>query len=116
MSALSQDALVALSEWIDAGNAQRDPEALTLHRLIKLGEEAGEVVSAMIGATGANPRKGVTNSWEKVLEELLDVAISALGAYEHIDSHRGRALSELDRKIVAVAERAGVLTRAEVAA
>jgi hypothetical protein len=106
---LSQAALVGLSEWIDAGNAHRDPEALTLHRLIKLTEESGEVVTATIGALGANPRKGVTNTFEKVLEELLDVAITALGAYEHIGGHQGRALSELDGKIVRVAERAGVL-------
>ncbi|MDF2991879.1 MAG: hypothetical protein K0S37_2393 [Microbacterium sp.] len=111
MTELSQAALVSLSEWIDAGNAQRDPEALTLHRLIKLTEESGEVVTATIGALGANPRKGVTNTFEKVLEELLDVAITALGAYEHIDGHQGRALSELDGKIVRVAERAGAITR-----
>jgi len=107
---LSQAALVGLSQWIDAGNADRDPEALTLHRLIKLTEESGEVVTATIGALGANPRKGVTNTFEKVLDELLDVAITALGAYEHIDGHQGRALSELEGKIVRVAERAGVVT------
>lgn len=110
MTELGQAALVGLSQWIDAGNAERDPEALTLHRLIKLTEEAGEVVTATIGALGANPRKGVTNTFEKVLDELLDVAITALGAYEHIDGHQGRALSELEGKIVRVAERAGVVT------
>lgn len=111
MSDLSQEALVALSEWIDAGNADRDPEALTLHRIMKLTEEAGEVVSATIGALGANPRKGVTNTFEKVLEELLDVAVTALGAFEHINGHQGRALSELDNKIVAVAARVGAITQ-----
>lgn len=109
MTDISQAALVALSEWIDARNADRNPEALTLHRLIKITEEAGEVVTATIGALGANPRKGVTNTFEKVLDELLDVAITALGAYEHIDGHQGRALDELDGKILRVAQRAGVV-------
>jgi len=108
MSKLSQAALVELSEWIDEGNADRGAEALTLHRLIKVAEENGEVVSAIIGALGANPRKGVTNGMDKVLDELLDVAITALGAFEHIDGHRGRALTELDAKIVRVAVRAGI--------
>lgn len=109
MSATSQFELVELSQWIDAGNADRDPEALTLHRVIKLSEESGEVVTALIGALGANPRKGVTNTMEAVLEELLDVAITALGAYEHIDGHQGRALSELDFKIGRVVRRVGAV-------
>lgn len=109
MTYLSQAALVALSEWIDAGNAHRDPEARTWGRLAKLSEEEGEVIGAYIGATGQNPRKGVTHSTADVLEELLDVAVTALGAYEHLDNHAGRSLSELDNKIVRVALRAGVI-------
>lgn len=100
--------LVALSQWIDAGNAHRDPEAVTWGRLAKLAEEQGEVIEAFIGATGQNPRKGITCTLEAVLEELLDVAVTALGAYEHIDGHQGRALDELAAKIYRVAERAGV--------
>ncbi|MDJ1113216.1 MazG-like family protein [Microbacterium dauci] len=101
--------LVALSRWVEAGNAHRDPEALTLHRVIKVAEEVGETVTALIGALGANPRKGVEGTMENVLEELLDVAVAALGAYEHIDAHQGRAYDELASKIIRVAERAGVV-------
>lgn len=104
-------ALDQLSAWIDRSNEEqgRTGELLTLHRVIKIGEEAGEVVNALIGALGANPRKGVTNTMEKVLNELLDVAVTALGAYEHIDGHQGRALWELNDKIAAVARRAGAV-------
>ena len=108
MSEMSQAALTALSEWIDAGNADRDPEALHLHRVIKVTEEAGEVTSAMIGWLGANPRKGRTHDVEDVIEELLDVAVTALGAIEHLDGHDARALELLDDKILRVAERVGV--------
>ena len=100
--------LVALSRWIDAGNAHRDPEAVTWGRLAKITEEAGEVISAYIGATGQNPRKGYTHDPVQVLDELLDVAITALGAYEHLSAHSGRSLIELKSKIAAVAARAGV--------
>lgn len=103
-------ALVALSRWIDAGNAHRDPEAVTWGRLAKLAEEQGEVIAAYIGATGQNPRKGVTHTMEDVQKELLDVAITALGAYEHITGHRGWALAALDEAIVSVANRAGAVS------
>ena len=109
MTATPSEALVALSRWIDAGNSHRDPEAVTWGRIAKITEEAGEVIEAHIGATGQNPRKGVTHSHETVLEELLDVAVTALGAYEHITGHAGIALNELDSKIVSVARRAGVI-------
>ena len=101
-------ALVALSRWIDAGNADRDPEARTWGRLAKITEEAGEVIAAYIGATGQNPRKGITHTNGEVVEELLDVAVTALGAVEHLTGHHGLALTALDAKIAAVAKRAGV--------
>ena len=106
----SADALVALSRWIDAGQpVTRDPEALTWGRLSKITEEAGEVIAAFIGATGQNPRKGVTHTIADVGDELLDVAITALGAYEHLTQHQGLALPRLDDKIRAVVARAGLL-------
>jgi hypothetical protein len=98
--------LVGLSEWIDAGNTHRDPEAVLWGRVAKLTEEAGEATAALIGWTGQNPRKGVTHTREDVVSELLDVAITALGAVEHIRRHDGQALPLLVQKIAAVHERA----------
>lgn len=109
MSEISQDALVALSKWIDAANAHRDPEAVTWGRIGKIAEENGEVILAFIGATGQNPRKGKTHSLDDVCAELLDVAVTALGAYEHVVGHTGGSLRALDRHIIGVASRAGVL-------
>lgn len=100
--------LIALSTWLDASNAHRDPEAVTWGRLAKLTEEAGEVVSAYIGFVGQNPRKGVTHDRDDVLSELLDVAVTALGAYEHLSGHHGRSLPDLLTKIGAVVTRAGI--------
>ena len=102
-------ALVALSEWVDAGNAHRDPEAITWGRLAKITEEAGEVVAAYIGATGQNPRKGVIATMDDVEAELLDVAVAALTALEHVRGHRGDALQMLDQKVLRTAARAGVV-------
>jgi hypothetical protein len=116
---LSQAALVAMSTWIDDGNARRlvgqsweqlEAEVILLHRTIKVAEELGEAVTNLIGFTGANPRKGTLGTEADILAELLDVAVTALGAYEHIDGNRGRSMAALDAKIVAVAKRAGVLS------
>lgn len=106
----SAEQLVALSRWIDAPNSHRDPEAQAWARIAKVGEEAGEVVAAFIGATGQNPRKGVTHSIDDVTDELLDVALTALAAVEHLRGHDGSAFELLAAKLERVARRAGVLT------
>jgi len=85
-------------------------ELLVMHRTIKVAEELGEVVQKLIGVTGANPRKGVTAQRADVVDELLDVAVTALGAIEHVVGHDYFAMERLDRKIIDVARRAGVIT------
>ncbi|SMQ15883.1 NTP pyrophosphatase, house-cleaning of non-canonical NTPs [Streptomyces sp. Ag82_O1-12] len=67
----------ALCEWLDTNRPVEGREGLLL-RILKLSEEVGEVAEAVIGATGQNPRKGVTHTWEDVEAELCDVAITAL--------------------------------------
>ncbi|WP_307167565.1 MazG-like family protein [Streptomyces rishiriensis] len=69
----------ALWTWLDSRSAHRGREGLLL-RVLKLSEEVGEVAQAVIGATGQNPRKGVSHTWEDVQAELCDVAITALVA------------------------------------
>ncbi|MEU6771546.1 MazG-like family protein [Streptomyces sp. NPDC046759] len=64
---------------LEASRAHPGTEGLLL-RILKLSEEVGEVAEAVIGATGQNPRKGVTHTWEDVQGELCDVAITALVA------------------------------------
>lgn len=69
-----------VTAWLDTNNEYtRDREAL---RIMKVAEEFGEVIQAVIGYTGQNPRKGFTHSREDVVAELADVAITALVAIE----------------------------------
>jgi hypothetical protein len=100
--------IAALSEWIDAGNAHRDPEAILWGRVAKVTEEAGEATAALIGATGQNPRKGTTHDMLDVVQELLDVAVTALAAVEHVCGNTGVAMDLLDTKVQNVVERAGL--------
>lgn len=46
-------------------------------RLMKIGEEFGEVIQAFIGFKGYNKRKGFTHSAKDVADELCDVMITA---------------------------------------
>jgi hypothetical protein len=106
---VTSDLINDLSEWIDAGNAGRDPEAATWGRVAKVSEEAGEAIAALVGATGQNPRKGVVGSLYEVQEELLDVAITALAAVAHLQEERIDVLDLLRHKVLQVANRAGLV-------
>jgi NTP pyrophosphatase (non-canonical NTP hydrolase) len=66
--------------WLESNRPAGDDAQSLLMRMLKLSEEVGEVAQAVIGATGRNPRKGVTHTWEDVEAELCDVVITALVA------------------------------------
>lgn len=87
--------LVAISRWVDSHNAHRDPETNLWSRVTKASEEAGEAQTALRGVLGENPRKGVTHDYGDVIKELLDTAVAALGAVEHMMGHRGDSLAML---------------------
>ncbi|MEV6505586.1 MazG-like family protein [Streptomyces sp. NPDC051642] len=65
--------------WLEASQPLDGREGLLL-RMLKLSEEVGEVAEAVIGATGQNPRKGASHTWDDVQGELCDVVITALVA------------------------------------
>ncbi|MGA5818364.1 MazG-like family protein [Kitasatospora sp. NPDC094028] len=86
----SVDHLVA---WLDEESTQ-SPQEERLLRLLKLSEEVGEVGAAVIGATGQNPRKGVTHTWEDVQHELCDVVFAALVALRTLTPDASRVFAE----------------------
>jgi NTP pyrophosphatase (non-canonical NTP hydrolase) len=105
----AQEDLTWINNWIDSApaNAARDPEARTWGRVAKIGEEFGEVVAAMIAATGQNPRKPapVRSDLDDLAKETLDVALTALALYEHLTTS-GRAIVHLFDHIESVRQRA----------
>jgi NTP pyrophosphatase (non-canonical NTP hydrolase) len=98
------DTIDRLVEWIDTSSSL-PRETDTLLRLMKVSEEVGEVTQAVIGATGQNPRKGITHTWDDVNAELCDVILTAMVALrtltpdarktftEHLASVADRSLS-----------------------
>jgi NTP pyrophosphatase (non-canonical NTP hydrolase) len=81
------------SAWLDTvpGVAA---ETRVLSQILKVTEEAGEVAEAVIGATGQNPRKGFSHSWDDVAVELCDVVISALVALNRVAPDARRVFAE----------------------
>jgi hypothetical protein len=80
-----------ITRWIDGKNG-RDDREITL-RIMKIGEEFGEVVAAHIGMVGQNPRKGKCATVGDLTDELCDVAITAMVALNTVvdDPHAARA-------------------------
>lgn len=100
-----------LSAWIDNSYPEEmiGTELHARRRIDKLMEEVGEVGQALGGWSGENPRKGITHTRDDVLDELLDVAITALGAYSALTRHEGDVLYALDLKLDFVLDRAGLV-------
>lgn len=94
-----------LSAWIDDHNRGTSAETQLWSRTSKITEEAGEVVAAIIGATGQNPRKGFTHTLDDVRRELLDVALTALTAWEHLADNNGQCLVALAAHVRHVGDR-----------
>ncbi|MEH0417867.1 MazG-like family protein [Streptomyces sp. B21-083] len=90
----------SLVDWLDSENG-RSQQEITL-RILKLTEETGEAAQAWIGATGQNPRKGVTHTREDVAGELVDVIVTAAVALTSIVDDPGAVL---DAKLAKIAAR-----------
>ncbi|WP_328496688.1 MazG-like family protein [Streptomyces sp. NBC_00414] len=71
------ESIEQLQDWLARAQPDRPPQETLLLRMLKLSEEVGEVAEAVIGATGQNPRKGTSHSWDDVRSELCDVIITA---------------------------------------
>jgi NTP pyrophosphatase (non-canonical NTP hydrolase) len=70
-----------ITAWLDESNPKDQHEDSM--RVLKLLEESGEAAAAYIGMVGQNPRKGVTHTKDDLMNELADVALTALCAIQH---------------------------------
>jgi hypothetical protein len=102
---LAQHRLTMLSEWIDEHNAHRTSLEQLLLRIVKIHEEKGEMAGEIIGMTGQNPRKGVTSDIDKVIDEALDWAVTALGIVEHATGNQTLAFGLLFEKLAKISAR-----------
>jgi phosphoribosyl-ATP pyrophosphohydrolase len=92
-------AVTAAARWLDEHNGTgREENAL---RILKIGEEFGEAVTAWIGTTGQNPRKGITHTTADVAAELADVAITALVAIASLGHDPAAVMEACAGKVLA---------------
>lgn len=104
----AQRQLVQISQWLDDSQAHLHPDVVRWVRMAKVAEEAGEVIEALIGYTGTNPRKGVCRTEDDIRRELLDVVLTGLAAYEHLNGNDGSSLEALRLFIAHIHARAGL--------
>jgi NTP pyrophosphatase (non-canonical NTP hydrolase) len=105
-------AAAKLSDWIDEGKAQAPSDMSdgewTLHRVMKVAEESGEVFNAIHNARGGNPRKGVIGNKDNVIDELLDTASAALCAVEHLTGNCNQSTTLLEARMKFTLDRVGL--------
>lgn len=75
-----------VDNWLDEDVPEYykdQPLAQDWARISKVIEELGETISAIIGATGQNPRKGITHKSTDIVDELADVVMTGILAIQH---------------------------------
>ncbi|HEY8987220.1 MAG TPA: MazG-like family protein [Streptomyces sp.] len=80
MDDLAWERVRRLVGWLDEHAEPAAAGDVRLLRVLKIGEEFGEVAEALHGALGANPRKGASHTWDDVHQELCDVIVTAMVA------------------------------------
>lgn len=102
--------IAALSAFIDSSYPEEIlyTELHLRRRTDKLIEEVGEVMEVVSGSSGENPRKGVTHQLDEILPELLDVAVTALGAYESLTGNYGLSVMDLNEHMDKLLARVGI--------
>ncbi|MEU4272810.1 MazG-like family protein [Streptomyces sp. NPDC026092] len=92
--------IARLASWI-SDHHTLPPEQDVLMRVLKLSEEVGEVAEAVIGATGQNPRKGTSHTWQDVESELCDVIITAMVALRTLNPDAPEVFAGHVRRVAA---------------
>jgi NTP pyrophosphatase (non-canonical NTP hydrolase) len=101
ISAEYQDLIYFLQKYFEERGTTLD---IQIH---KLTEEVGEVAKARIGELGVNPRLGVCATREDVVQELADVAITALVGIVFCGAEPNAALGKQAQKTIARLEQGG---------
>jgi hypothetical protein len=68
-------------------------------RLSSVAQRAGNAVSIVIGMTGQNPRKGISNTEEELLKELADCWCASVFAIQHFTKDSTRTEEILQQSL-----------------
>ncbi|MEV6689538.1 MazG-like family protein [Streptomyces sp. NPDC051130] len=78
------DTTAELAAFFDEKAAHVPAEQRKVLQVLKIGEEFGEAAQAVIGATGTNPRKGLSHTWDDVVAEVCDVMVTSMVALHRL--------------------------------
>lgn len=78
-------------------------------------QSLGRAVAALIGATGQNPRKGITHTRDEVVNEVLDAVLTGLLCSQHLLKSSAEVRYRLREKQAALYRRAVASEQALVA-
>lgn len=102
-------AIESIDKWLDSKVHKTyidQPMAQDWARVAKIIEELGEAVNELILFTGQNPRKGrYPEARQRMLNELADVAWTAVLAMQHFTNNTNIVRDILKRKLADIAER-----------
>jgi phosphoribosyl-ATP pyrophosphohydrolase len=73
-----------LAAFFDQATADLPAAQRRVLQVLKIGEEFGEAAQAVIGATGTNPRKGMSHTWDDVTAEICDVIVTSMVALHRL--------------------------------
>lgn len=90
--------IAELNHWLTK-DSELPEEMQKILQILKISEEAGEVAEAVIGATGQNPRKGFSHSWDDVEKELCDVIITSMVALTRLNPQPGQVFAAQLRRV-----------------
>jgi NTP pyrophosphatase (non-canonical NTP hydrolase) len=96
MDAATWEQIDRIRAWLDEAATAEEvgEENLRMRRVLKIGEEVGEVSEALLGVYAANPRKGASHTWEDVHKELVDVAVTTFVALATLSDEPGKVFEE----------------------
>lgn len=99
------------THWLDDGVSDlygAQPLAQHWARVAKTSEEAGEAIEALIAWSGQNPRKPRVDDFvgrAKLLDELADVALTAILAIQHFTKDADQTMGHLWEHLAFLHER-----------
>ncbi|MFF0448219.1 SAM-dependent methyltransferase [Streptomyces sp. NPDC004609] len=100
MDANTWEPVYRLRGWLDENAGGQTERERCLLRVLKIGEEYGEVAEAVHGVMGANPRKGESHTWDDVHKELCDVIVTSMVALATCTPDAAKVLDDRLRHLV----------------
>jgi hypothetical protein len=103
--------IAKMDAWLDdnvSDEYKRQPLAQDWARVCKVAEELGETIQKLIGATGQNPRKGIVNDMDDMLDEMADTLITGILCIQHFTKDADQTMTLIQDRWIYRKIKAGI--------